>query len=201
MSIYKVQEMGPSESFQLFSWHAFKMPYPRKDYQKLSSDVVSYACGVPLVLEVVGSYLSGRSIIEWRSALEKLKKIPHPQILKKLRISFDSLDDGTMDIFLDSACFFIGMDKDYVSKIFCGCGFFPDIGISILVQRSLLIIDYKNKLRMHDLIRDMAREVVHEGSPRDLGKRSRLYSHKDVLDVLTKHTGSEAVEGIIKMRV
>jgi len=185
---YKVEELNLEESLQLFSWHAFRMTHPIEDYLKLSIGVVSSIGGLPLAIEVLGSYLFGRSIIEWKSALEKLQKIPHKQIQKILRISFDSLEDNALkDIFLDIACFFIGTNKEYASKVLDGCGFFPDIGINILIQRSLLIVNERNELRMHDLIRDMGREIVREMSPKDPGKRSRLWFHEDVFDVLNKH--------------
>jgi len=176
------------ESLQLFSWHAFRMTHPREDYLKLSIGVVGSIGGLPLAAEVLGSYLFGRSIIELKGAMEKLQKILHKQIQKILRISFDSLeDDALKDIFLDIACFFIGTNKEYASKVLDGCGFFPDIGISILIQRSLLIVNEINELRMHDLIRDMGREIVREMSPEDPGKRTRLWFHEDVFDVLNKH--------------
>jgi hypothetical protein len=182
---YKVEELNHEESLQLFSWHAFRMAHPKEDYKELSISVVNYVGGLPLALEILGSYLSGRSIIEWKNALEKLQKYPHNQIQQILRMSFDSLDDDTVkDTFLDIACFFVGMDKDYAIKIFDGCGFFPEIGIKILIQRSLVTINYQNELRMHDLIRDMGREIVRERSPNDLRKRSRLWFHEDVLHVL-----------------
>jgi hypothetical protein len=185
---YKVEELNHEESLQLFSWHAFRMAHPIKDYRELSISVVNYVGGLPLALEILGSYLTGRSTIEWKNALEKLQKHPHHQIQKILRMSFDSLDDDTVnDTFLDIACFFVGMDKDYAIKIFDGCGFFPDIGINILIQKSLVTINDKNKLRMHDLIRDMGREVVRKMSPKVPGKRSRLWFHEDVLNVLNKH--------------
>jgi hypothetical protein len=185
---YKVEEFNHEESLQLFSWHAFRMAHPIEDYRELSISVVNYVGGLPLALEILGSSLLGRSIIEWKVALDKLQKHPHHEIQKILRMSFDSLDDDIVkDTFLDIACFFVGMDKDYAIKIFNGCGFFPDIGINILIERSLVTINAKNELRMHDLIRDMGREVVHEMSPKDPGKRSRLWFHEDVLDVLNKH--------------
>jgi hypothetical protein len=186
---YKVEELNFEESLQLFSWHAFGMAHPIEDYLELSIGVVEYVQGLPLALEVLGSFLLRRSISEWKSELEKLHKIPPHEIHKILRISFDSLDDDTVkNIFLDIACFFIGMDKENASKILNGCGFFPDIGISILIQRSLVTINEKNELRMHDMIRDMGREIVREKSPcSDLGKRSRLWFHEDVLNVLNKH--------------
>ncbi|XP_059434489.1 disease resistance protein RUN1-like isoform X2 [Corylus avellana] len=194
---YKVEELDHEESLQLFSWHAFGMAHPIQDYKELSISVVNYAGGLPLALETLGSYLSGRSTIEWKNALEKLQIYPHHQIQKILRMSFDSLDDDTVkDTFLDIACFFVGMDKDYAIKILDGCDFFPEIGINILVQRSLVTI-IGNGLWMHDLIRDMGREIVRERSSYDLKKRSRLWFHDDALYVLNKQMGSEAVEGLI----
>ncbi|KAI3730971.1 hypothetical protein L1987_62153 [Smallanthus sonchifolius] len=120
------------------------------------------------------------------------------QILKKLRISFDALDDDKMkDIFLDIACFFIGMDKDYAIDIFDGCGFFPVVGVTILIERCLLRIGGNNKLRMHDLVRDMGREVVREKFPFEPGKRSRLWFHEDATRVISKDEGSKAIEGLV----
>lgn len=184
---FKVENLNVSESLQLFSWHAFEIAHPGEVYQELSTTAVKYARGLPLALVVLGSFLKGRSVSEWKSQLEKLRKAPHSKIQQILRISFDSLDSETTEIFLDVACFFIGMDKEYVNKILNGCDLFPDIGISILVQRSLVTIDHKNKLRMHALIRDMGREIVREMSQGCLEKRSRLWFHEDVLNVLRKH--------------
>ncbi|XP_048231371.1 disease resistance protein RUN1 [Ricinus communis] len=183
---YQVKELDHNESLELFSWHAFRKTHPVGDYVELSNGVVDYGGGLPLALEVLGSYLCKRSIPEWTSALRKLKRIPHHQIQRKLRLSFDTLDDDKVkDIFLDIACFFIGTDRDYAVKILDGCGFFPEIGISVLIQRSLVTVDSKNKLSMHDLLRDMGREIVRELSPNQPGKRSRLWFQEDVLDVLS----------------
>ncbi|KAF5446708.1 hypothetical protein F2P56_032312 [Juglans regia] len=191
---YKVEKMNHSDSLQLFSWHAFNMPHPEEDFCEISTAVVDYAGGVPLALEVFGSELRGRSIIKWKTTLERFKKSPNAQIQKILGISFGSLDHTTREVFLDIACFFTGVNIEYVFKILEECGSFPHIAINILVQRSLVKIDYPN-LRMHDLIRDMGREIVRQES-RHPGKRSRLWSHEDVLKVLKNHTGSEVVEGL-----
>ena len=39
---------------------------------------------------------------------------------------------------------------------------------------------------MHDLIRQMGKEVVRQESPEILGKRSWLWYYKDALEVLTR---------------
>jgi hypothetical protein len=108
-------------------------------------------------------------------------------VQKKLKISYDGLnDDIERGIFLDIAFFFIGMDRNDVMDILNGCGLFAEIGISVLVERSLVTVDDKNKLEMHDLLRDMGREIIREKSPKKLEKRSRLWFHEDVHDVFVR---------------
>lgn len=187
--VYKVEEMDESESLELFSWHAFKQASPGEDYAIHSKNVIAYSGRLPLALEVLGSYLFARGIPEWQRVLEKLKSIPHHQVQEKLKISFDGLSDDTeKQIFLDIACFFIQMDRNDVVQILNGCQFFADTGLNVLLERSLVTLDNKNKLRMHDLLRDMGREIIREESPYDPEKRSRLWLHEEVLGVLSKHT-------------
>jgi hypothetical protein len=183
---YEVEKLNEWESLQLFNWHAFKMPYPNpnRDYAELSIEAVAYAGGLPLALEVLGSFLNGRKKAEWKSELDKLRITPHHKIQKILRVSFESLDSFEKDIFLDIACFFVGMDEEYVIKILDGCKFYPKSGIPILIQRSLVTIDCQKKLNMHNLIRDMGREIVHKECPKNPGKRSRIWFHEDGLNVL-----------------
>ncbi|XP_030949195.1 TMV resistance protein N-like [Quercus lobata] len=195
--IYRAKQMGDSESLELFSWHAFRNKYPAVGYMGISKSVVAYSSGLPLALEVLGSFLFNRSMKEWDCALEKLKRIPHDKVQEKLKISFDALSDNTYkDIFLDISCFFIGMDKSYVVQILNGCDFFAEIGISVLIERCLLTVDERNKLMMHDLLRDMGREIVRENDPKEPGKRSRLWLDEEVIDILTLCKGMEGVEGL-----
>ncbi|KAI5423017.1 hypothetical protein KIW84_046142 [Lathyrus oleraceus] len=195
--LYTMKEMDENESLELFSWHAFRQPSPIKDFCELSRKVVAYCGGLPVALEVLGSYLWERTKQEWISVLSKLKTIPNDQVQEKLRISYDGLkDDMEKDIFLDICCFFIGKDRAYISEILNGCGLHADIGIPVLVERSLVKIEKNNKLAMHDLIRDMGREIVRKHSAKEPGKRSRLWSCVDAHDVLKKHTGTETVEGL-----
>lgn len=50
--------------------------------------------------------------------MEKMKRIPNKDILNKLRVSLDVLnDDEEKNVFSDIAHLFIGMDEDYVLKI------------------------------------------------------------------------------------
>jgi hypothetical protein len=113
--------------------------------------------------------------------LRKLKRIPNDKVQKKLQLSYDGLDDDYQKaIFLDIACFFIGMDRNDVEHILDGCGFYAENGINVLVERSLVTIDDENKLVMHDLLRDMGREIICNKPRKEPEERSRLWFHEDV---------------------
>ncbi|KAL5781429.1 hypothetical protein ACOSP7_006458 [Xanthoceras sorbifolium] len=49
---------------------------------------------------------------------------------------------------------------------------------------------------VHDLLQEMGKEIVRQESIKGPGKRSRLWHHEDIYHVLTKSTGTEAIEGI-----
>ncbi|PRQ20969.1 putative P-loop containing nucleoside triphosphate hydrolase, leucine-rich repeat domain, L [Rosa chinensis] len=188
--------MNEEEAFELFNWHAFQNHCPNAGFLNLSKSVVTYCGGLPLALEVLGSFLFKGSKRDWKSTLEKLKKIPDDKIQDKLRISFDAIDENQKDIFLHISCFLIGMDRNYVTQILHGCGYFPETGIRVLIHRCLVTVNERNKLMMHDLLREMGREVVRAESPKRPEKRSRLWRQDDVIDVLTEESGTEEIEGL-----
>lgn len=189
-SMYLAQPMNEKEALQLLSLHAFGIPHPKKGYLELSKSVVAFCGCLPLALEVIGSHLFNKDIPEWERELEKLKSIPDEKIQQKLKLSYDglSLSHREKDIFLDIACFFIGMDRNYVTQILDGCDFFAGSGIRVLLDRCLLTVTTKNKLMMHDCLRDMGRDIIRERYLDEPEKRTRLWHPKDVEDVLTEHT-------------
>jgi len=184
--LLRVKELCCDDALMLFCWHAFRNSHPPIDYLEISDQVVKYSKGLPLALVVLGSFLYGRSIPEWESELDKLRRIPNKQIYEVLKISFDGLEHHERAIFLDIACFFKGQEKDYVIKILDACDFDPVIGIQVLMEKSLVYIE-NNKLQMHDLLQWMGRQVVHQESPNVPGRRSRLWFHEDILHVLTEN--------------
>ncbi|KAJ4977438.1 hypothetical protein NE237_002544 [Protea cynaroides] len=196
--IYKPQLLNGEQSLQLFSWHAFQKDQPLEYYMQLSREVAHYSGGLPLTLEVLGSYLSDvRDKEEWESALQKLKEIPNDKVQRSLKISYYNLkDDYQRAIFLDVACFFIGWEKETVISIWESCGYHPKAAIHSLIKRSLLKFDEDSCLKMHDQIRDMGREIVRKKNPTELGMRSRLWSCDDILEVLEEHKGTGLIKGI-----
>ncbi|XP_024172641.2 disease resistance protein RPV1 isoform X2 [Rosa chinensis] len=195
-TIHLTQEMKDEEALELFSWHAFQNPCPDSGFLELTRRLVAYCGGLPLALEVLGSALFKGSIRHWKSTLKKLEKFPDDKIHKILKISFDALSEDQKEIFLHISCFFVGMDNKYVTQILHGCGHFPDAGIGVLLQRCLVTVSERNKLMMHDLLRDMGREVVRAESPKEPEKRSRLWHQEDVIDVLTEESGTIRIEGL-----
>ena len=187
--IFEVEKLCDWESLALFSWHAFKQDHPIEGYVEQSKEVARRCGGIPLALEILGSSLSGKNLDIWESALQKLAAIPDSQIMEKLRISYDSLqDDHTRRLFLYIACFFFGEDKDFTIRILDACKFHTTVGIDNLIDRCLLTINGCNKLMIHQLLRDMAREIVCQESPKEPGKRSLLWDHEHSLYVLTEKT-------------
>ncbi|KAJ4964893.1 hypothetical protein NE237_016742 [Protea cynaroides] len=194
--MYEPGELDCNQSLTLFSMHAFRRDRPPDDYYDLSSAVAHTAGGLPLALEVLGSYLSGKHKAVWEDALKKLEKIPHEQVQKKLRISYDELDYEQKQIFLDTACYFIGMNKRIATYIWDDCKYFPQEGIDVLLLRSLVKIGDNDEMRMHSQLRDLGREIVRRESFEEPGERSRLWFHDDVWEVLKTHTGTRKVEGL-----
>ncbi|CAN6564333.1 unnamed protein product [Malus baccata var. baccata] len=192
---YMFPEMNEEEALELFSWHAFENSWPDEGYLELSKKVVSYCGGLPLALEILGSFFIKRTIGEWESQLEKLERTPHGKIIKPLKISFEGLDDTQKAIFLDISCFFIGWNKDYVAKVLDACGFFATIGISVLRERCLVTVE-RNELKVHDLLREMAKVIIFEKSLGHPENWSRLWNPQDVTDVLTNKSGTRKIEGL-----
>ncbi|TYI58408.1 hypothetical protein E1A91_D11G355900v1 [Gossypium mustelinum] len=197
--VYKPTTLNPNDALRLFNLKAFDSDTtPKYDFIELSKQIVHYADVLPLALEVLGSFFCGRDIIQWRSAIERLKQDSNKEILDTLRISFDGLDEREKNIFLDIACFFNGEEKDLVMKVIDGCGFFPDIGVDVLIKKSLIKVSNDNQyLRMHALLQEMGRKIVEEKCVDEPGKRCRLWKEMDVHHVLTKNTATEMVEGMI----
>ncbi|XP_062028724.1 TMV resistance protein N-like [Rosa rugosa] len=193
---YKASGLNCDEALQLLSLKAFKKCPPPEDYLHLCYHILGYAQGLPLALVVLGSFLFGRRTDEWASAIDRLKNTPDKRIIEVLRISFDGLDEKDKEIFLHIACFYKGKDKDRVTQILDYCQLNPVIGLSVLADRSLITIP-NNELWMHDLLQELGWEIVREQSPKEPGKRSRLWSHEDINNVLKKNKGTDSIQGMV----
>ncbi|KAK9984835.1 hypothetical protein SO802_034360 [Lithocarpus litseifolius] len=193
--IFEVKALNYEDALCLFCSKAFKKETGPDEYLKLSKSFLQYVNCLPLALEVLGSFLFGRSIAEWKNALEMLKEDPKPEINQVLKISFDGLPNSVKDIFKDIACLFNHEEKDHVVQMLDSLGRHSHIGLRILIDKSLLKISKNNKLWMHNLIEDMGRNIVRQESL-EPGERSRLWLYKDIDHVLKNNTGTAKVQAI-----
>ena len=185
--IYEVKGLNDENALQLFCSKAFRKKQVLDDYIELSNNFLKYASGLPLALEVLGSFLFGKSSVEWKIALERLKEFPEEVILQVLQISFDGLQKPQKEIFLHIACFFNHQKKDHVVEKLDILGLYPVLGLEELIDKSLLKIMYDDMVWMHDLLEEMGRNLVFQECLDDPGKRSRLWVYKDIDKVLEKN--------------
>ncbi|PWA82508.1 toll/interleukin-1 receptor (TIR) domain-containing protein [Artemisia annua] len=222
--ISQVRLLSHDEANQLLKRHAYNEVDPVKDYETLSSRVVSYSAGLPLALTVLGSFLYDKDEKEWMSTLDRLKQIPESEIVEKLKISYDGLKkveqelfldrlkqipeseiveklkisyDGLkkveQELFLDIACFFRGIsrnDRDAM-EILDACGFHPDIGIKVLIQKALITINLDGYFDMHDLVQEMAHYVVRGEHPDNPEKHSRVWKWEDINNLCIEDATTE----------
>nr|XP_034909747.1 disease resistance protein RUN1-like [Populus alba] len=204
---FQIKELEPYEALQLFRWHAFKDTKPAKDYIELSTKAVGCCGGLPLALKVIGALLFRENKHRWEIEIENLSRIPNHDIQGKLLISYHALDGELQRAFLDIACFFIGIEKEYVAKVLgARCRYNPEVVLETLRERSLIqfrvikderqLFGRKVSVTMHDLLRDMGREVVRELSPLVRGRRTRIWNQEDAWNVLQQQKGTDVVEGL-----
>ncbi|MCH81321.1 resistance protein, partial [Trifolium medium] len=171
---YEVCGLNEEEALELFKWKVRKNKTVDSSYEYILNRAVNYASGLPLAIEVVGSYLAGQKISEWDSTLDKYERIIPTDIQSILEISYDALDEEVKSVFLDIACCF----KDYrlvkVEEILhAHYGYCIKNHVVVLVEKSLIKIKHDSDVELHDLIEHMGKEIVRRESPKKPGKRSR----------------------------
>ncbi|XP_044511592.1 disease resistance-like protein DSC1 [Mangifera indica] len=182
--IYEMIGLHEDAALQLFSWYAFKQSNLDKDYNGLSKRVVNYVEGVPLALKVLGCHLIGKSKQIWESAINRLEIIPHKDIHNVLKLCYEGLSDDEQNLFLDIACFLKLENIEFVMDFLNACYLEAEIGLSVLKDKCLMTISRDNKVKMHNLLQTMGREIVRQESLRNPGLRSRLWYHEDTFSVL-----------------
>ena len=182
--IYKVKELSIHHSLKLFCLSVFREKQPKHGYEDLSRSAISYCKGIPLALKVLGASLRSRSKQAWECELRKLQKFPNMEIHNVLKLSYDGLDYSQKEIFLDIACFLRGKQRDHVTSILEAFDFPAASGIEVLLDKALITISGGIQIEMHDLIQEMGWKIVHQEHIKDPGRRSRLWKHEEVHDVL-----------------
>ncbi|GJV99383.1 Toll/interleukin-1 receptor domain-containing protein [Tanacetum coccineum] len=99
----------------------------------------------------------------------------HVKDYEKLSLQVVSYADG-----LPLALKVLGELKILTMEIFDACGFHPEIGIKVLIQKSLITIDSDERFGMHDLIQEMGHYIVRGEHPNNPEKHSRVWKHAEV---------------------
>ncbi|KAH9288998.1 hypothetical protein KI387_033115, partial [Taxus chinensis] len=176
-SIYRMRELNIQQATQLFCWHAFLQPEPMAGFEDLVDNLLNTCYGLPLSLKVIGGQLYTKSRVYWESQLHKLSRILPQDIRKRLRASYDALEKEEQDMFLDVACFFIGEKISLAIAVWDGSGWSGVYGWETLVNKCLVDLDDKNRIRMHDHLRDLGREIAAEVMP------YRIWSPAQIINI------------------
>ena len=186
--LYIVPLLGPSDSLQLFMKTAFHNDVPSATFHDLSRRIAKACGGLPLALEVIGGFLFDKRDEElWYEATKTLHK--NEDILDRLKLSYNSLGEVEQEMFLDIAFFFVGEPKDAALDFWNSDDFSSPASTSLckLIDRCLLKVDENGLFTMHDLLRDMGRDVVMKKSPRNEGEQSHLCNPSAVIKVLEQN--------------
>ncbi|XP_020877773.1 protein DA1-related 4 [Arabidopsis lyrata subsp. lyrata] len=156
--IYEVHGLNKHEALKLFSQNAFEKDVPEQNDKELSMKVIDYANGNPLALCIYGRELKGKKS-EMEAAFLRLQQCPPKKIQDRLKSVYSALSDNETYTFLNIACFFKGENVDYMVQLLKWCGYFPRVGIDVLVEKCLVTIS-ENTLQMYDMIQDMIRDII-----------------------------------------
>nr|KAJ0227521.1 hypothetical protein LSAT_V11C100036880 [Lactuca sativa] len=185
-----LEGLHETKSRQLLCSNAFMCNHPKAGYEEVSDKLVKYCQGHPLALEVLGKSLHNRDVAYWEGFMEGLKKEISSLVNNVLKMSFDSLPTkNDKELFKHIACFFVGTDRDVSETILKACDINTRSGITNLIDKCLLSIGWNNELKMHKF------EVCQESLDKPL-KRSRLWCHKETLEVLKQKKGKGNLLGL-----
>ncbi|CAI0394248.1 unnamed protein product [Linum tenue] len=153
-------------------------------YMDLSQDFVEVAAGLPLAIKAIGSVVFRKDKKFWVAKLKMFREIPDEQVQKRLKIVYEELSLDEKHIFLDIACYFIGEPTDRPSFLWDDSNLHPLVSIDTLCLKAFIKINERNELWMHDQYKLLGRDIVREEDIVNPWKRSRMWSNKDVLNML-----------------
>ena len=167
-ALYYMPELNFINSLELFIWFAFqkvKLDDIEDTFHK-NVNMITKACGgLPLALEVMGGFLADKKNDQeyWIKAIFALRN--HPDVTTCLKISYDGLvNEDDRSIFVDIACFMLGHPKDIALAIWDSIDELsaPSWSLRRLIDKGLVKVVDGGLLSMHDLLRDMGRNIVIE---------------------------------------
>ncbi|XP_030523438.1 disease resistance protein TAO1-like [Rhodamnia argentea] len=194
---YMVGKLDDDQAFELFCEHAFGMQSPIPGYDGCANRIVNTTEKLPLAIEVIGSFLRGKSIGEWEKMEELIRE--SMRSCQKTRVGFEQmldicyegLDKQQKEIFLDIACFISGVDARIASHMWPS-SYRPSSGCVLM---PLARIGENNELQMHRLPRCLGKRILKQEESQDPGSR-RFCTQDMVLKATNRETGMGNVEAL-----
>ncbi len=210
-NLYEVQLLDVAHAQQLFNGYAFHDKWASDGFRDLAKEVVNACNGLPLALEIMGAYLSDKKDpthkVVWKEAIKSLNMDPgaiDQKLQNMFNISYEGLSSQNKLMLLDIACFMINQHKSmamsfWESCISCPCpsSKSPHSSLLKLIEKSLVKVDENGYLQMHDVIRDMLRDVVKKESLQEVGERSHLWDSIEIKEVLHNDKVNHSVHGYV----
>ncbi|KAL2331597.1 hypothetical protein Fmac_019178 [Flemingia macrophylla] len=194
--MHKVSLLDQDDARELFYRKAFKSEEQNSSCGELISEVLKYVQCHPLAIRVMGSFLCTRDVTQWRDALDRLKSSPNDEIMNALQVSVDGLQYHEKEIFLHIACFFKGEMEDYVKRILECCELYPKIGITRIIEKSLITIR-NQEIHMHEMLQELGKKIVRNQFLDEPGSWSRIWLYEDLSQVLTTKMGTDKVKAVV----
>nr|AXU93617.1 RPP4/RPP5-like protein [Arabidopsis thaliana] len=161
--VYEVKLPSQGLALQMISQYAFGKDSPPDDFKALAFEVAELAGSLPLGLSVLGSSLKGRDKDEWVKMMPRLRNDSDDKIEETLRVGYDS---NVKELLED------------------------DVGLTMLVEKSLIRITADGDIEMHNLLEKLGREIDRAKSKGNPGKRQFLTNFEDIQE------GTETLLGI-----
>ncbi|KAF3606031.1 hypothetical protein DY000_02051511 [Brassica cretica] len=162
----------------------------------MAIEVTWLAGNLPLGLRVLGAYLLGMSRDQWIHALPRLRTSLDGEIEKVLRFSYDALCEDVQELFLHIACFFNGSCIDDLVECLAESRLNVKYGLQVLYDKCFISELERGCFVVHNLMKQLANEIVRKQSVSDPGKRQFLVDAQDICDVLEEKAGTETIRGI-----
>ncbi|XP_059066380.1 disease resistance protein Roq1-like [Cryptomeria japonica] len=132
--------------------------------------------------------LYGRSKSYFGNRLQKLARILPQDTRLSLKIGYDLI---IQEAVLDIACFLIGEKKSVGIALWDGHGCSGEHIMETLVNKGYVELDYQNRIRMHDELRDLGRDVAAKHSP------YRLWLTGQITNIQTSSQEKQLIRGIM----
>ncbi|XP_048134774.1 disease resistance protein RUN1-like [Rhodamnia argentea] len=164
-SSHHVIPMHPNRAFHFF-WHCAIEKIDELNsrdlpsYVSIANNIVKAVKGLPLLLEVFGSFLRDKGLEEWiefEDLIQRSQEDPQ-KILSRI---YDALDEQQKQMYLDIACFPPDVDCRIASYMWHDYDH-PNEVMEVLRRMSLIKTE-ENKVGMHSMLRCLAREIIRKG--------------------------------------